>query len=85
MKHPVQPTRQWPSASARRDSDRRSYLTAAIASAREQIDGDRQFVRLVLTSLGTPEAQQALAQLDLWAPEQWPLRNPSFAKLLASA
>jgi hypothetical protein len=38
-----------------------------------------------LTSLGTPEAQQALAQLDLWAPEQWPLRNPSFAKLLASA
>jgi hypothetical protein len=53
------------SATARRDADRRAYLTAAIASAREQIDGDRQFVRLVLTSLGTPEAQQVLAQLDV--------------------
>ena len=73
------------SANARRDSDRRAYLTEAIASAREQIEGDRKFVRLVLTSLGTPEAQQVLAQLDQWAPEQWPLRNPSFAKLLASA
>ena len=73
------------SATARRDADRRAYLTAAIASVREQIDGDRQFVRLVLTSLGTPEAKQVLAQLDLWAPEQWPLRNSAFAKLLASA
>jgi len=73
------------SATARRDADRRAYLTAAIASVREQIDGDRQFVRLVLTSLGTPEAKQVLAQLDLWASEQWPLRNPAFAKLLASA
>ena len=53
------------SATARRDADRRAYLTAATASAREQIDGDRQFVRLVLTSLGTPEAQQVLAQLDV--------------------
>ena len=73
------------SAAARRDSDRRAYLTEAIASAREQIEGDRQFVRLVLTSLGTPEGQQVLAQLDLLAPERWPLRNPSFANLLASA
>ena len=73
------------SATARRDADRRAYLTAAIASAREQIDGDRQFVRLVLTTLGTPEALQVLAQLDLMASEQWPLRNPSFAKLLAWA
>jgi len=53
------------SATARRDADRRAYLTAAIASVREQIDGDRHFVRLVLTSLGTPEAQQVLAQLDV--------------------
>jgi len=73
------------SATTRREADRRAYLTAAIASAREQIDADRQFVRLVLTSLGKPEVQQVLAQLDQWAPEQWPLRNPSFAKLLASA
>jgi hypothetical protein len=73
------------SATARRDTDRRAYLAAAISSVRAQIDGDRQFVRLVLTSLGTPEAKQVLAQLDLWAPEQWPLRNPAFAKLLASA
>ena len=73
------------SATARRESDRRAYLTAAIASVREQIDGDRQFVRIVLTSLGTPEATQVLAQLALWASEQWPLRNPAFAKLLASA
>ena len=73
------------SATVRREADRREYLTAAIASVRAQIDGDRQFVRLVLTSLGTPEAKQVLAQLDLWAPEQWPLRNPAFAKLLASA
>ena len=73
------------SATARRDADRRAYLTAAISSVRAQIDGDRQFVRLVLTSLGTPEALQVLAQLGLWAPEQWPLRNPAFAKLLASA
>jgi hypothetical protein len=29
------------SATARRDADRRAYLTAATASAREQIDGDR--------------------------------------------
>jgi hypothetical protein len=69
-------------ATARRDADRRAYLTAAIASVREQIDGDRQFVR---ASLGTPEAKQVSAQLDLWAPEQWPLRNPAFAKLLGSA
>ena len=26
----------------RRDADRRAYLTAAVASVREQIDGDRQ-------------------------------------------
>lgn len=76
---------KYPSAATRRDADRRAYLAAAIASAREQIDGDRQFVRLVLTSLGTPEAEQVLAQLDLWASEQWPLRNPSFAKSLVSA
>ena len=69
----------------RRDTDRRAYLTDAIASVREQIDGDRQFVRSILTSLGTPEAKQVLAQLDLWTHEQWPLRNPAFAKLLASA
>ena len=69
----------------RRDADRRAYLTAAVASVREQIDGDRQFVRSILTSLGTPEAKQVLAQLDLWTYEQWPLRNPAFAKLLASA
>ena len=72
-------------ATARRDADRRAYLTAAVASVRAQIDGDRQFVRLVLTSLGTPEAKQVLAQLDLLASERWPLRNPAFAKLLASA
>ena len=72
-------------ATARRDADRRAYLTAAIASVREQIDGDRQFVRLILATLGTPEAKQVLAQLDLLAPEQWPLRNPAFAKLLTSA
>jgi hypothetical protein len=72
------------SANVRRDAGRRAYLTAAIASVRAQIDGDRQFVRLVLTSLGTPESKQVLAQLDLWATEEWPLRNPSFAKLLAS-
>jgi hypothetical protein len=36
-------------ATARRDADRRAYLTAAIASVREQIAGDRQFVRRVLT------------------------------------
>jgi hypothetical protein len=76
MKHPT---------SIRRDAARRAYLTTAIASVRSQIDGDRQFVRLVLTSLGTPEAKQVLEQLDLWAHEQWPLRNPAFAKLLASA
>ena len=72
------------SATARREANRRAYLTEATTSAREQIDGDCQFVRLVLTSLGTPEAKQVLAQLDLWAHEQWPLRNPAFAKLLAS-
>jgi hypothetical protein len=72
-------------ATARREADRRAYLIAAVASVREQIDGDRQFVRSILTSLGTPEATQVLAQLDLWAPERWPLRNPAFAKLLASA
>ena len=31
------------------------------------------------------EAKQVLAQLDLWAPEQWPLRNPAFAKLRTGA
>jgi hypothetical protein len=72
-------------STARRDAERRAYQAAAIASVREQIDGDRKFVRFVLTSLGTPEAQQVLAQLDLWASDQWPLRNPAFAKLLTSS